>query len=317
MVNAFSYACSACGKCCNSPPAMSLPELFRHRDLFIGCIAIGRVPRKRLHEKLRVGKHEAILDDADIAAFDAIADTLLYRAGDTFSITAQGYDYPSLARCPALEDDGRCAIHFNGKPLTCEVVPLDPLVPDALQHLVLAGRNQSAIYLGADCIQEGERGDSTLLVAEGRIEDANARDALARRRASLAAEREVWGKAVFESLRKDLFDSPAALSRIPAGGFLTISLVPALLAVAGLSARCRELCLDYIDNQLGLIDRCIAQALLRRRLDDRPVTQELRGFASAYQRAKAILGGPVSAGEHGNEPSHVSAVETYLSGAGR
>ncbi|MFL9909556.1 hypothetical protein [Paraburkholderia sp. RL17-337-BIB-A] len=317
MVNAFSYACSACGKCCNSPPAMSLPELFRHRDLFIGCIAIGRVPRKRLHEKLRVGEHEAILDDTDIVAFEAIADTLLYRAGDTFSITAQGYDYPSLARCPALEDDGRCAIHFNGKPVTCEVVPLDPLVPDALQHLVLAGRNQSAIYLGADCIQEGKRGDTTLLVAEGRIEDANARDALARRRASLAAEREVWGKAVFESLRKDLFDSPAALSRIPAGGFLTISIVPALLAVAGLSARCRELCLDYIDNQLGLIDRCIAQALLRRRLDDRPVTQELRGFASAYQRAKAILAVPVSADEHSNEPTHVSAVETYLSGTGR
>lgn len=317
MVNAFSYACSACGKCCNSPPAMSLPELFRHRNLFIGCIAIGRVPRKRLHEKLRVGKHEAILDDANIAAFDAIADTLLYRAGDTFSITAQGYDCPSLARCPALEDDGRCAIHFNGKPLTCEVVPLDPLVPDELQHLVLAGRNQSAVYLGADCIQEGERGDTPLLVAQGRIEDANAREVLARRRASLAAEREVWGQAVFESLRKDLFDSPVALSRIPAGGFLTISIVPALLAVAGVSARCREWCLDYIDKQLVLIDRCITQALLRRRLDERPVTRELRGFASAYQRARTILAVPASAGEHSNEPSHVSDVETYLSGAGR
>ncbi|WP_408249296.1 hypothetical protein [Paraburkholderia xenovorans] len=148
MVNAFSFACTACGKCCNSPPAMSLPELFRQRDRFIGCLAIGRVPRRRIGERVRVGR----------------------------------------------------------------------------------------------------------------------RGALARRRRALEREREVWGRAVFESLRKDLFDSPAALARIPPGGFLTISIVPALLAVASTSARCRQLCLDYIDSQLALIDRSIEQALLRRRL---------------------------------------------------
>ncbi|WP_408350913.1 hypothetical protein [Paraburkholderia phytofirmans] len=318
MVNVFSFACTACGKCCNSPPAMALPELFRHRDRFIGCIAIGRVPRRRLGERVRVGRHEAVLDEADIAAFDSIADTLLYRANDTFSIMTQGYDYPSLARCPALADDGRCAIHLNGKPVTCEVVPLDPLVPDALQHLVLAGRNQSASYLGADCIQEGERPDAALTTAEGEIRDANARDALARRRSALEREREVWGRAVFESLRKDLFDSPAALARIPAGGFLTISIVPALLAVASTSAGCRQLCLDYIDSQLALIDRSIEQAILRRRLDDRPVTQELRGFAQAYQRAKALLRTPLPAMEvESSAPSSLSPVEAYLSGAHR
>ena len=267
-------------------------------------------------ERVRVGRHEAVLDEADIAAFDSIADTLLHRAGDTFSIVTQGYDYPSLARCPALADDGRCAIHLSGKPVTCEVVPLDPLVPDTLQHLVLAGRNQSASYLGADCIQEGERADATLMISQGEIKDANARDALARRRRALEREREVWGRAVFESLRKDLFDSPAALARIPQGGFLTISIVPALLVVAGTSERCRQLCLDYIDSQLVLIDRNIEQALLRRRLDDRPVTQELRGFAQAYQRAKALLAtSPPATGTDGSVPSPLSNTETYLSGA--
>jgi Fe-S-cluster containining protein len=320
MVNAFSFACSACGKCCNTPPAMTLAELFRHRDRFIGCIAIGRVPRKRVGERVRVGQHESVLDDADIAAFDAIEQTLLHRAGDTFSITTQGYDYPSLARCPALEDDGRCAIHLHGKPITCEVVPLDPLVPDTLQHLVLAARNQSAVYLGADCIHEGEREGSALMVAQGCVVDANANDALTRRRLALAKEREVWGQAVFNALRKELFDSPAALARIPAGGFLTISIVPALLGVASASENCRSLCVDYIDSQLALIDRCIAQALLRRRLDDRPVTQELRGFANAYRHAKAVLSGPAAAiSQHvsGNVdlPTTANAVEAYLNGA--
>ena len=294
---------------------MSLPALFRHRDRFIGCLAIGRVPRRRVGERVRVGRHEAVLADADIAAFESIADTLLYRAGDTFSIVTQGYDYPSLARCPALADDGRCAIHLNGKPLTCEVVPLDPLVPDRLQYLVLAGRNQSASYIGADCIQEGERPDASIMVAHGQIEDANARDAVTSRRSELEREREVWGRAVFESLRKELFESPSALTRIPPNGFLTISIVPALLAVAGISAYCRQLCLDYIDSQLALIERSIEQALLRRRLEDRPVTQELRGFAQAHQRAKTLLATPLPVnGPARGAPSSISTLEAYLSG---
>ncbi|HZZ10718.1 MAG TPA: hypothetical protein VFE79_08490 [Paraburkholderia sp.] len=316
MVNAFSFDCTACGKCCNSPPAMSLPELFRHRDLFIGCIAIGRVPRKRAGERLRVGHAEAVLDEADVAAFDRLADTLLHRSGESFSLITQGYDYPSLSRCPALEDDGRCRIHFDGKPVMCEVVPLDPLVPDTLQHLVLAGRKQSAGYLGTNCIQETSATDTALFVAEGRIHDPAAQDALARRRGALETEREVWGQAVFESLRNALFDSPVALARIPSGGFMTISIVPALLAAANLSERCRQLCLDYIDSQLVLIERSIERALLRRRLDDRPVTQELRGFAAAYTRAKAILATPRA--NHPDDESRLAAIartEHYLDSA--
>ncbi|MFB9126465.1 hypothetical protein ACFFYR_26120 [Paraburkholderia dipogonis] len=128
----------------------------------------------------------------------------------------------------------------------------------------------------------------------------------------------MWGRAVFESLRKDLFDSPAALARIPRGGFLTISIVPALLAGASTSARCRQLCLDYIDSQLALIDHNIEQALLRRRLDDRAVTQELRGFAQAHHRAKALLSKPLPAMDvESSAPSSMSSIAAYLSGAHR
>ncbi len=295
---------------------MSLPELFRHRDRFIGCLAIGRVPRKREGERLRAGAREALLDAGDAAAFDALAQTLLHGADSTFSIVAHGYDYPSLARCPALEADGRCAIHLQGKPVTCEVVPLDPLVPDRLQHIVLAGRKESAGYLGADCIHEGEFDGAAPMVAQGRVVDASAHDALTRRRVALEAEREIWGRAVFAALRRDLFESPAALARIPSGGFLTISLVPALLAVAGASMRCRDLCVDYIDSQIALIERCIEGALLRRRLEDRPVTQELRSFAQAYRQARATLAQPLPASRVQDEAwvaKQAVRVEAYLS----
>jgi hypothetical protein len=39
----WSFHCSACGKCCNSPPPMSVPELFYHQRRFIGCLTVRRV----------------------------------------------------------------------------------------------------------------------------------------------------------------------------------------------------------------------------------------------------------------------------------
>ncbi|NKI70874.1 hypothetical protein GN109_15730 [Collimonas pratensis] len=293
MVNSYAFGCTACGKCCNSPPAMALPELFRHRDLFVGCLAISRTPRRRSGERLRVGRVDHVLSASEAAACDTLGETLLHGAGNRhgvfFNLVAQGYDYPSLARCPALQDDGLCAIHASGKPLQCAVVPLDPLLPDSLQHLALAGRSIGAAYIGAECIQAGERSGMATLVGDGEIHDAAARDVIARRRWMLAQEHELWGRAVFASLRRELFDAQDVLGRIPADGFLSISIAPALLAVAGVSERCRQLSLTYIDSQLALIEKTIAQALLRRRLDERPHTRELRGFSETYLRARAAL----------------------------
>jgi hypothetical protein len=285
--SAFSFSCTACGKCCNSPPAMHLPELFRHQDRFIGCLAIQRVPRRRTGDVLRIGAHRHRLDEGDAEAWTALQDTLLYAtgAGDAISLATQAFDYPSLARCPALENDGRCAIHDLGKPAMCEAVPLDPLLPDRLQHLVLAERSEADGFFGATCLQAGA--GSQALVAAGGIADAFAREAVARRRAGLLADRRYWGDAVFASLRREL--SADGWARLAPGGTLTLSLVPALLVIAGHSTACRARCLAYIDRQLVLIERSVGQALLRRRLEDRAVTQEMRGFGEAYRQARRVL----------------------------
>lgn len=252
---------------------MSLRELFRHRDLFVGCIAIGRISR--------------------VQADDALAAALFFplgeRPGEFLSIAAQGYDYPSAGRCPALDSAGLCSIHATGKPDMCDAVPLDPLVPDALQHRVLAARSRGAGYIGADCIVAGTQTDAAVLVAEGSIVDASARAAVERRRTAIATERELWGRALFDSLHANSARGTDALARIPPDGYATISIVPALLAIAGLSAACRELCVGYIASQMALIERNIAQAIARRHLNDRPATQELRGFLASYVRANEVL----------------------------
>ncbi|WP_269506933.1 YkgJ family cysteine cluster protein [Burkholderia sp. IMCC1007] len=303
MVDDYRLACNACGRCCNSAPTLSLRELFRHRHRFVGALTIHRVPKRRVGERSRTGGREHVFHADDVAACDALANRLFHRthgAGDEWiALTLQGYDYPSLGRCPALADDGRCSVHAS-KPAICGAVPLDPLLPDRLQSRVLAGRRDETAWLGANCIVGADGGTAAVdttpaipLVTAGQVTDRVALDTF---RDALVFERAVWRDAVFASLIDGGPQVRAALSRLAPGGYLTMSIVPVLLAVAPISAHCRMLCIDFIDAQLALIDARVEAALARRRLDDRPATRELRGFAEALERARhALAAMPITA----------------------
>ncbi|WP_423761412.1 flagellin N-methylase [Burkholderia sp. NLJ2] len=296
MVGTYLLACNACGRCCNSAPTLSLRELFRHRHRFVGALTIRRVPKRRIGERWRAGGREHAFDADDVADSDALADRLFHRLGgangEWVALTLQGYDYPSLGRCAALADDGRCSVHAE-KPSICGAVPLDPMLPDRLQSRVLAARRDETAWLGANCIVEAgsersaaESSFPISLVTAGQIAD---RAALDMYRDALAFERAVWRDAVFASLVGGGQDVRDALSRLAPGGYLTVSIVPVLLAVAPVSAHCHALCIDFIDAQLALIGANIEAALTRRHADDRPATRELRGFAQALERARHVL----------------------------
>lgn len=124
---------------------------------------------------------------------------------------------------------------------------------------------------------------------QGRAGQVADRAALDTFRDALVFERAVRRDAVFASLIDGGSQVRATLSRLAPGGYLTMSIVPVLLATASISAQCRMLCLDFIDAQRALIDARIEAALARRRLDDRPATRELRGFAEALERARHAL----------------------------
>lgn len=296
MVDTYLLACNACGRCCNSAPTLSLRELFRHRHRFVGALTIRRVPKRRIGERWQAGAREHVLDADDVAAADALADRLFHRGdgvqGEWLALTLQGYDYPSLGRCAALADDGRCGVHAN-KPSICGAVPLDPMLPDRLQARVLAARRDDAAWLGANCIVEAghvRSADESVfpipLVTAGQVADRAALDA---HREALMFERAVWRDAVFASLADGGPGVSHALARLAPGGYLTVSIVPVLLAVAQVSAHCRALCIDFIDAQLTLIGANVEAALARRQAADRPATHELRGFAQALGRARQAL----------------------------
>ena len=161
---------------------------------------------RRTGERWHAGGREHALDAEDVAASDALSARLFHRSGaasEWIVLTLQGYDYPSLGRCAALADDGRCSVHAD-KPSICRAVPLDPMLPDRLQSRVLAARRDDAGWLGANCIVETSSTQSAVessfpipLVTAGQVADRAALDAY---RDALVFERAVWRDAVFASL---------------------------------------------------------------------------------------------------------------------
>jgi len=274
---------------------MALPELFRHQHLFVGSLSIRRV--KRLQPGELPGT-EIVAAEAYAAGCE-LAARLLHPGGDAirprndFWLATQGFDYPSLNRCPALQEDGRCSIHLDLKPVTCSVVPLEALVADQLQHLVLSGRGRADEGHGTDCIVSGERAGFAPLTRNSAVVDRDFGRALAQRRDDLAADKKWWGDAVFGMLHRELFADPAAVNRIPFDGFLTIAPAPLLMVLADVSQRCRERCIEYLDAQAALIGEKIRQALVRKKSADRAVTQQLRAFAeSGRALGKALREAP-------------------------
>ena len=246
--DAFAFHCSACGRCCNSPPALTLDELFHHADRFVGCLAVRR------------------------------------EVGGALSLQTQGHDYPSLAACPARDAAGLCAIHDDRKPGMCSVVPLDPRAPQAQQVVVLRRRHAEASFLAADCLAPGTRAGFAPLVDGERIADRDYLDAFERHRAELQLDDERWGREVLAWMRPEL----ARLgSGLPAGGYLALSLVPVLAVLSRSSAESHARCLDYARRQAVLIDANVARAVQRRHGADRAFTEELRRFAGQYARFAA------------------------------
>lgn len=242
VADAFSFHCTACGRCCNSPPAMTLDELLHHERLFVGCLAIRR------------------------------------EAGGAVTLATQAHDYPSIGACPALAGDGLCGIHQDRKPAMCGAVPLDPRLPQGLQRVVLRRRHAEAVFMQADCLAPGARDGHAPLVDGERIVDAGYLAAFEQASVAFGAEDARWASDVHALLRPEL----ARLPPPRPGGYLALSMVPILLVLARRSEEDRERGRRYAAHQVRLIEANVAAAIRRKVAADRGFTEELRRFAAQY-----------------------------------
>jgi hypothetical protein len=298
----------ACGTCCNSPPLLSLPELFHHQHVFLGVLGIRGIRRIAPGDAMGTGSDVHRASAEDCAGLDQITPACLHRlrAGPLetpdFFLALQGFDD---GPCPALGQDGRCTVHADRKPAGCAAVPLDPLLPDRLQHLVLAERWAESDDLGSRCIRRAVVG---LTVHGPDVVDEEARRALAARREDLAAEKRHWGEAVFRQLAAAWMADPAGLARISGQAFLVIPLVPVLSVVAGASARCRERCLEFLDAQIVLAETSLA----RDRTRPPETAARLRGILRADLALRASLLAQPQVDGQGHDDGNEGEIEAWL-----
>ena len=290
----WSVHCAACGSCCNSAPLLSLPEAFRHQEIFVGTLGLRRVRRVRTGGTLGRGSAGGQASEEDRVALDKIAAHCLHplpaegRPDYDLLLAPLGFDDPGLGRCPALGEDGRCTIHSRHKPVVCSAVPFDPLMPDRLQHLVLAERWAQSDDLHARCI--ARTADSERMAVQGaRLRDDDARRVLAAARRALAADKRCWGNAIFAELAAHFLAEAGSAERIPTEGFLVIPLTPVLELLAGISARCRQRCLEYLDAQIVLCETTAQACLLRKQPSVGASLVRLRGFARSYHVLRSAL----------------------------
>jgi hypothetical protein len=261
------FQCWSCGRCCDAPPRLSLPELYRHADHFVGALAVVRLA--------------AGADAQRWALFDRVAFRAPLAGGTHIAILPQGYGYDGAGRCPALDAAGRCSLHQAGKPAQCAALPLDPLLPDAAQGQVLAELLAQPMWRLAGCIRPGPA-STPVLFEDGWIAAAEASAALRVRRDAMAADKAEWGHQVFRMLSADWPATAAALARLPAGGFLALPLTPAVAVLAGQSNDSRQRAIALLHAQIRVITADVAQALVRRDQTERPMTRRLRAWAAEY-----------------------------------
>ncbi len=250
------------------------------------------------------------------AAAEELAQRLLHEvpkspsSADRVLLATQAFDMGLSERCPALDAEQRCSLHTSRKPAICKVVPLDAWLPDELQHRVLAMRAAEARYVGSDCIAPGARPGFALVTRRLTVVENDARAALAERRRDLEKERSFWGKSVFALLVPELFPEPAALGRLPASGFITLSLAPVLLVLADASPRCRARCIAYLDAQGQLAQRLLADAAAHGHSQSEAV-RRLGAFAGSNARLRQALAAGLPA--HSSPLAHEqAAVEAWL-----
>jgi len=232
-----------------------VPELLHHQHRFFGCLTIQRLARPPLS------------DAVHRTEFDQLAASLWHRLPegnartDDVLLATRALDWGLSERCPALDDQQRCSLHQDRKPLVCRVVPLDALQPDCVQHRLLASREAEAHHFGSDCIVPGRMPGFQVVTRRLDVVDHGSRAALAEHREDLARERDAWGDRVFQLLRADLLPSAGALERLPKVGFMTLSLVPVLLSLLSKSLLGRARCVAYLDAQAQLAERLLGDAI--------------------------------------------------------
>lgn len=138
------FKCIGCGKCCDSPPQLSIREMYNLLDDFVLEASFLTKPLRlpsavrakigRLHARLgQMGIDRAV----ELGGLKSIATAGHFEGCEvvtTLSAIVRGY--PHKARCPALREDNSCGIYAR-RPSTCRYLPAQHLFARSEQRLAV------------------------------------------------------------------------------------------------------------------------------------------------------------------------------------
>ena len=206
--NARRFACTSCGKCCDSGPEMELSEATALADKFITslCLSVWRFPLTKGSKRVGQQAQRQASAQTDADALEehrrhlghfSVRDKIDRSRERSLHLTISAMTIGrKQGRCPALVDN-RCGI-YEARPLSCRAVPLHFSKPlsqlgPALDRFVRTPGYLCDTSPNAPVVLDGER------VMDPSIQQAR-EDALRLAKADLG-----WKRAILS-----LMDNPAA-----------------------------------------------------------------------------------------------------------
>jgi Fe-S-cluster containining protein len=263
------FACTACGKCCNDVPTMSVAEAFALADVFLAGPVLRFSP---LREDI-YGTGHPVMDDRD-SRFPVYVELQCKPIAWT----------RHNGRCPVLRDDNTCGI-YDRRPGMCRMVPFDlHLRPDLVSKAPIAGE-ELARKLGFEC--EWSEKAPVVVGPEGFVDPSYRADYERARRditKSHALIRFIPSELLLEALQ-------AAKRNARSGQPMDVPVFFAVLVAAAVAAgffdsdRAREI----LEAQIRVADALEAAAIRRRDKDERGTTKAVRDARDKCRQVLANL----------------------------
>lgn len=141
----INFLCTACGKCCDSQPQLSVREMYSLLDVFVMEASLicqpTTVPEtfRRRHTQSDAAMGQMVANRAvELGGLKTQSIGGVFGYGKELVVTLSGnaLGYPHKRRCPALTGDNKCGI-YDMRPATCRYIPGQHLVPRDQQHLAV------------------------------------------------------------------------------------------------------------------------------------------------------------------------------------
>jgi len=279
---AFAFTCTQCGDCCrHGGPALCIDEVFKYQDIFItglrwGCQA---VPKKHVFtfkgEPAAAQKMRNHFATFCPASFDDKADSVHVHIYPMVS------GYYTERPCPALNtEEGTCNLHHD-KPTMCRSVPFDPALPEDMQGIVLRD-------FGHDCMTKTPAPDAAanVIYRNGQIADSSCKADYERRLAVMQKDQPTIGPLCYfvDNEQSPLAPTKAQLLNCAnSGSWIEMSMFGLLIVLLNSRKISPQIAESYLHSQIRLIEASIADALERRRHNERERTALMREYLAAYR----------------------------------